>query len=500
MKQIVLDYTPFCTRAAYVEDGELLEFSVEKTSVRGLVGNIYKGKVENVLGGMKAAFVNIGLERNGFLYVGDSLVDSKGLHNAMPQKHFNISAGDTILCQVVKDQFGQKGARLTTDITLPGYYIVFLPTSDYIGVSRKIENVKRREYLEQYVKSICPVGMGAIIRTAAENASDIDIKREISRLAELWSKIEDDFKRAQEKSLVFEDASLFERALRETFSEDIDTVVVNDEMVAKQLEGKVGKAKIEVYNGARNIMAHFNLSSQINHLCDHNVVMPNGAYIVIDKTEALTVIDVNTGKYVGTTDLEDTVYKTNLSAAECIAKQLRLRNISGIVIIDFIDMQRQEHRDAVIEKLKEALKHDRQKTATIGMTSLGLVELTRKKTRLPVDDFMLQPHKDCQGGFVISSEHLAFMLRDELVDFIIANRCDEAYVGLNPEIFATAIETKIMQRQISTVWKNKKIYLYCEDVARDKFDISTKAPENTPIDMILLGVNDEQTEEQPADN
>ncbi len=495
MKQLILDYTPYCTRAAYVEDGELLEFHVEKTSVRGLVGNVYKGKVENVLGGMKAAFVNIGLERNGFLYVGDSLVDNKGLHNAIPQKHFNISAGDIIMCQVVKEQFGQKGARLTTDITLPGYYIVLLPTSEYIGVSRKIENVKRREYLEQFVKSVCPSGMGCIIRTAAGSASDNDIRQEIEHLAKLWNKIEQDFAKAQEKSLVFEDASLFERALRETFSEDLDSVVVNDELVAKQLEGKVGRAKIEVYSGARNIMAHFNLSAQINHLCDHNVIMPNGAYIVIDKTEALTVIDVNTGKYVGTTDLEDTVFKTNLCAAESIAKQLRLRNISGIVIIDFIDMQLQEHRDAVIEKLKEALKHDRQKTATVGMTSLGLVELTRKKTRLPVDDFMLQPHKDCQGGFVISDAHLTFMLRDELVDFIIANKCDEAYVGLNPDIFATAIETSIMQRQISTVWKNKKIYLYSADVARDKFLISEKAPEITPSDMILLGVADEQDAE-----
>lgn len=487
MKQLILDYTPFCTRAALVEDGEMIDFAVEKASVRGIVGNIYKGKVENVLSGMKAAFVNVGLERNGFLYVGESLVDSNGLQNAMPKKCFNVSAGDIIMCQIVKEQFGQKGARLTTDITLPGYYLVLLPTSEFIGVSRKIENTKRREYLEQYVKSLCPKGMGCIIRSAADKANDDDLSTEIKRLECLWKKIEEDFSKAQEKTLVFEEASLFERALRDTFSEDIDKVVINDEMVAEKLKGKVGNASIEIYKGERNIMAYYNLSSQINHLCDHNVVMENGAYIVIDKTEALTVIDVNTGKYVGTDNLEDTVFKTNVLAAECIAKQLRLRNISGIVIIDFIDMQMQEHRDAVLETLKAALKHDRMKTSTVGMTSLGLVELTRKKTRLPVDDFMLQPCKNCAGGFVMSDSQLIFMLRDELVDFMIASKSEEAYVGLHPDIYRTAIESNIMQRQISTVWRKKHIYIYAdENIRREKFVIGAQSPQSLPANAVLL--------------
>lgn len=487
MKQLILDYTPFCTRAALVENGEMIDFSVEKASVRGCVGNIYKGRVENVLSGMKAAFVNLGLDRNGFLYVGDSLVDSRGLQNAMPKKCFNVSAGDIIMCQIVKEQFGQKGARLTTDVTLPGYYIVLLPTSEFIGVSRKIENTKRREYLEQYVKSLCPKGMGCIIRSAADKAKDDDLSNEMIRLVRLWEKVEEDFVKAQEKSLVFEEASLFERALRDTFSEDVDKVVINDEMVAETLRGKVGNASIEVYKGERNIMAYYNLSSQINHLCDHNVFMENGAYIVIDKTEALTVIDVNTGKYVGTDNLEDTVFKTNILAAECIAKQLRLRNISGIVVIDFIDMQLQEHRDAVLETLKNALKHDRMKTSTVGMTSLGLVELTRKKTRLPVDDFMLQPCKNCAGGFVISDAQLIFMLRDELVDFMIASKCEEVYVGLHPEIYCAAIESNIMQRQISTVWREKHIYVYAdENIRREKFEISAQKPHSLPANAVVL--------------
>lgn len=487
MKQLILDYTPYCTRAALVEDGELIDFGVEKASVRGIVGNIYKGKVENVLSGMKAAFVNIGLERNGFLYVGDSLVDGKALSNVMPKKSLSVSPGDIIMCQVVKDQFGQKGARLTTDISLPGYYLVLLPTSTFIGVSRKIENVTRHNYLEQFVKSICPEGMGCIIRSAADRASDEDLLHEMKRLHDLWLSIVKDYQCAREKSVVFEEASLFERALRDTYSEDVDVVVTNDKMICDKLCGKVGNAKIELYEAERNIMAHFNISSQINRLYERNVVMDNGAYLVIDKTEALTVIDVNTGKFVGGSDLEDTVYKTNLLAAECIAKQLILRNISGIIIIDFIDMQLEEHRNSVLETLKNALKRDRMKTSSVEMTSLGLVELTRKKKQLPVVDFMLQPCPECMCGFVISDTQLVFMLRDELVDYIIASRCDEVYVGLHKDIYDMTIESNILQRQISTSWKDKKIVIYHDgDIKREKFVISKTAPAHLPANAIVL--------------
>lgn len=487
MKQLILDYTPYCTRAALVDDGELIDFAVERAAVRGIVGNIYKGKVENVLGGMKAAFVNIGLERNGFLYVGDSLVDSKQLQNVMPKKGLNVSAGDVIMCQVVKEQFGQKGARLTTDISIPGYYLVYLPVSGFIGVSRKIDNPERREYLEDLVKAVCPQNTGFIIRSAADKASDDDIINEAQELFERWTRVKNDYRQAQEKSIIFEEASLFERAIRDTFSEDVDKVIVNDALVASKLDGKVGNAAIEMYAGERNIMSHFNLSTQINHLCDHRVQMENGAYIVIDKTEALTVIDVNTGRYVGDKNLEDTVFKTNLAAAECIAKQLRLRNISGIVVIDFIDMQSEEHRLAVVDALKEHLKHDRMKTSAVSMTELGLVQLTRKKTRLPIEDFMLQPCEDCDGGFVISDIQLTFMLRDELVDFMISRKCDEAYVGLHPKIFETVFESNIMMRQITSAWSKKKIYLYADDtIRREKFVMSETRPDELPAVVRLL--------------
>ncbi len=484
MKQLILDYTPYCTRVALVEDGEMIDFSVERASARGLVGNIYKGKVENVISGMKAAFVNIGLERNGFLYMGESRVDKTMLQSLPPNRNASeVSAGDIIMCQVTKDMFGQKGPRLTTDVTLPGYYLVLLTNSNFIGISRKIEDDKRREYLEQLVKSLCPPDKGFIIRSAADRATDAEIEKEAAKLLALWDKIERQYVQTHAACMVFEEASLFERALRDTFSEDIDKIVVDDEMIANRLQGKVGRAEIELYTGERNIMSHFGLSTQINHLCDHVVNMPGGSYIVIDKTEALTVIDVNTGRYVGGSNLEDTVFKTNLVAARCIARQLRIRNISGIVIIDFIDMVDPAHREAVVEELKNALKHDRLKTATVGMTPLGLVELTRKKTRLPMDDFMLQPCKDCSGGFVISDAQLVFMLRDQLVDYMLATGADCAYVGVHPDVYKTVFESNIMHRNITRSWLDKQIFIYADDsLRRERFEFSLKKPGfDTPV-------------------
>lgn len=327
------------------------------------------------------------------------------------------------------------------------------------------------------MSSICPEGMGYIIRTAADKASDEDLLSEMNTLKERWGQIRKDYAAAPEGTLVFEEASLFERAVRETMYEDVDEVVTNDATVVKKLSGKIGKPVV-LYEGERNIMKYYGVSAQINHLCDRKVWLQNGAYLVIDKTEALTSIDVNTGKFVGTSHLEDTVYRTNLAAAESIAVQLRLRNISGIVIIDFIDMTVEEHRQSVLETLKEALKRDRMKTSTIGFTSLGLVELTRKKTRAPLDEFMLQPCKECAGGFVISDSQLAFMLRDDLVDFIIENKCDVVYVGTHSDVFDMVFESGIMNRQLENAWANKQIYFYADDsIAREKWQISKDKPE-----------------------
>lgn len=456
MKKLIIDYTPFCTRAALVEDGEMIDFSVERSSGKGLVGNIYKGKVENVIGGMQACFVNIGQERNGFLYTGD------GENGAKAPTKKNASAGDFIMCQVVKEPYGQKGARLTTEITLPGFYVVLMPVSDFIGISRKIEDPKRRAYLEKVMSALLPVGMGCIVRSAADKTGIGTIKAELDTLLERWDKIKKDYANAREGDLIFEEASLLKRALRDTFNEDWDQVIVNDGNVAKRLEKELNGLKCEVYTGAKNIMTHFGIAEQINHLCDRKVNVEGGAYIVIDKTEALTVVDVNTGSFVGTSHLEDTVFKTNLAAAECIARQLRIRNISGIVVIDFIDMVQPEHKQAVIEALRNALKKDRLKTSTVGMTPLGLVELTRKKSRLPLDEFMLEPCDKCVGGSRISDAQLAFMIRDALEEYVAENGTDAVYVVAHPDLVDVVFESDILAPRMQKDWKNKQIYFYTD--------------------------------------
>lgn len=471
MKKLIIDYTPFCTRAALVEDGEVIDFSVERSSGKGLVGNIYKGKVENVIGGMQACFVNIGQERNGFLYTGD---DKNGARSTQKKA---ASAGDLIMCQVVKEPYAQKGARLTTDITLPGFFVVLMPVTDFIGISRKIEDPRRRAYLENTIKAMLPEGMGCIVRSAAEKTSMYTVKVEIENLIERWQKIKIDYANASEGELVFEEASLLKRALRDTFNEDWDQVVINDEKMAKSLEKEFANFKCEVYTGAKNIMTYFGVAEQINHACDRKVEVEGGAYIVIDRTEALTVIDVNTGSFVGTSHLEDTVFKANLAAAECIARQLRLRNISGIVVIDFIDMVDSKHKQAVIEALRNALKKDRLKTSAVGMTPLGIVELTRKKSRLPLDEFMLEPCDKCCGGARVSDLQLSFMLRDDLEEYVANSNPEQVYVAANAELIDAIFESNILAPRKQKDWQDKQIYFYSDDtLARDKWVFDDKKP------------------------
>ena len=448
MKRLFIDYNPYFVRAALAEDGELVEFGVEHVTARSHVGNIYRGKVENVLGGMKAAFVNIGLERNGFLYTGDGAEGER-----------KLSPGDEVMCQVVKEQLGAKGARLTTDVTLPGYTLVLLPTGGFRGVSRKIENDAGRARLEKLVSSVCPQEMGFIVRSAAVKATDEQILREFDNLMAMWKRICDDYAKASPASVVFREAQLLERVIRDNYSEEVDKIVVNEAFLAERLSARMQKVEVEYYSGQRNIFRHFGLSAQIDKLADRKVVMDGGAYLVIDRTEALTVIDVNTGKFVGSKNLEDTVFRTNLAAASEVARQLRARNISGIVIVDFIDMQTEEHRRAVVDKLRDGLRKDRLKTSAVSMTGLGLVELTRKRTQLSADTFMLDPCECCEGGFVVSATHLALKLRDEMTDFSLSGDYASIIARVHPCVMDRVFHYRVMAREAADIWKGKRVYL-----------------------------------------
>jgi len=477
MKRLILDYIPYCTRVALVDDGELVEFSVEKTAFRGIVGNIYKGQVKNTISGMKASFVDIGLQRNGFLQMGDSLVDPNALDTFRPQNNLKVSPGDIIMCQVVKDQFGTKGARLTTDISIPGNYLVILPNTSYIGISRKIENLSRREHLEKLIKSIAPENIGFIIRSAANDADDNELINEAKILESIWNDVQYKYNKASIASVVFEESSLVDRAIRDLINEKIDEIVVNDEALKEEIEKSSVKVDVKYFEGDEDIMTHYNITDQINHICDHKVNMDNGGSIVIDRTEALTVIDVNSGKFVSDLGLADSVYKTNLAAANCIAKQVRLRNISGIIIVDFIDMFNEQHKENVVEALKNALKKDRLKTTAVGMTELGLVEFTRKKTRLPIADYLLQDCEECLTGKRFSDTQIAFMLKDELYGFIKESKTNDIYITLNPDIYQIISESNMMAKLLIGSWKDKNIYINLDDtVGHSNYIIDTQMP------------------------
>ncbi len=465
MKRLFIDYNPLYVRVALSENGELVEYYVERSSIQGFVGNIYKGQVTNVLPGMKAAFVNIGRKKNGFLYVGESLVDKHGVTSRKKEekKSLNISAGDFVMCQVVKDEFGDKGANLTMEVSVAGRMLVMVPNSSFVGVSRKIEDSVRREYLEDLVKANAEDNTGYIVRTSASKADDEDIVKEMNELKEVWARVQENYNKAPEKGVIFKEANLLWRAIRDMLYDDIDEVLVNDEQIFEELSGKVGKAKLELYQGEENILTHFRLIKTIQKLGDRTVRMKNGAYIVIDKTEALTVIDVNTGKFVGGKDLEDTIFKTNLTAADEIAKQLRLRNIGGIVIIDFIDMTIQQHKDDVLERLKEALKKDKMKTTVVQFTSLGLVELTRKKSRLPIDTYLLRECPHCKHGFLMSFENNILCLREKITEKMMRERPQNLLVEVNSELADKIFESRLLSKECMTIWKGKRIYILKND-------------------------------------
>lgn len=264
-----------------------------------------------------------------------------------------------------------------------------------------------------------------------------------------------------------------ERAIRDNYAEEVDRIVVNEPLLAKRLSSRMTKIAVEYYAGKRNIFRHFGLSEQIDRLADRKVMLENGAYLVVDRTEALTVIDVNTGRFVGTHNLEDTVFRTNMTAAVQVAKVLRARNISGIVVVDFIDMQTEEHKRAVVDKLREELKKDRLKTSAVAMTGLGLVELTRKRTRLSADTFMLEPCESCQGGFVVSATHLALKLRDELTEYSLVNDFGSFIARVNPSVVERVFAYRVMARESAELWKGKRVYLIPDaSLARDEFVIS----------------------------
>ncbi len=454
-KEILVSVDIDETRAAVLEDGHLVEIFVERPVHQRVVGNIYKGKVENVLPGMQAAFVNIGLERNSFLYVDDALphkleVDGEkvgsGTRERLTIKDL-VRPGQEITVQVAKEPIGTKGARVTRHITLPGRYLVLMPHVDYIGVSRRIAEEKERERLKQLAAKVKPEGAGLIVRTVAEGANEEELAQDAAFLSRLWERIQNRVKGAPSPSLIHRDLGLVQRVVRDLFDDTVDQFIIDDReeyqraLEVLDLHAPQLKERLRLYTRTdQSLFDFYGVEMEIDKALKRRVWLKSGGYLVIDQTEALTSIDVNTGKYVGTTNLADTVFKTNLEAAKEIARQLRLRDIGGIIIIDFIDMEITEHKEQVLQTLENELKKDRTKANVLGLTRLGLVEMTRKKSRQNLDEAMMRPCPYCEGrGKTLSEETMARRVRAEIRRILKQSSSEALLMEVHPSVAALLI-------------------------------------------------------------
>lgn len=465
---IFIDVDSSNVRVAMTENNELAEFYIESSSKKKLVGNIYKGVVVNVLQGMQAAFVDIGLEKNAFLYVGDMIIDRSELENHVidiPEK-LTIKPGDEIMVQVVKDEVGTKGARISSNISLPARSVVMTPTLNFFGVSRKIQDEKVREKLLKLVQDHAPKGCGFIIRTVAPEISKREILSEIKSLYKLWEAINQKFKTARPRELIYTEGDLVFRTVRDMLNSNIEHIITNSKEVYDTISEHLVKSlsvcadKLELYTGKTDMFKSYGIRQKIDMLLDRKVWLKSGGYLIIDKTEALTVIDVNSGKYTGNgTLLEDTVFEVNLEAAVEIARQIRLRNIGGIVVIDFIDMELNEHKEKLLQVLEESLSRDRTKCKVLGMTRLGLVELTRKKVRNDISSYLQDECTMCHGsGRIYSTSSVADRIRTDLMDLFATLNPPAVTVTVNPEVM-TKVFTGAFSKECETIWAGKRIYM-----------------------------------------
>lgn len=407
LKEIILQGQAQQMRAAVLEDGELVEVHEEEGAFSHLVGNIYRGRVENVLPGMQAAFVDIGLEKNAFLYVADAVPPSldeeaKSKINPLPRVEQVLKPRQELLVQITKEPVGTKGARITTNITIPGRSTVLMPNTDYIGVSRRISDEEERTRLRETAKSICPQGMGVIIRTLAEKVEGKELEEDLKELIDLWHQITEKMPHVSVPGLVHEDVDLLSRMLREWVDGKVEALTVNQAGVAEGLRKTLSKLGHPAANHVHlvykdNLFDDYGVDEEIRKALRPKVWLKSGGYLVIQQTEALTVIDVNTGKYVGKSSLEHTVLHTNCEAAEEIGRQLRLRNYGGIIIIDFIDMILEEDQKEVLATLEKACSQDKIKCQIMGLTQLGLVEMTRKKVGQTLAVRYSKPCSNCDG-------------------------------------------------------------------------------------------------------
>lgn len=453
MKQeIIANCTPDETRVAVIEDGKLAEIGIERKETAKVVGNIYKGKVENVLPGISSAFVNIGLEKNAYLYISD-VIDQSGTQSENHSRHPSIDQlvkrGETMMVQVAKEAIGTKGVKISMDISLPGRFLVYLPFQTSIGISKNIEDEAERRRLKDRIEALRPKKGGFIARTEAEGIEERDLKREIRYLTRLWDNISKRYQNAPTPSLIHKDLGLTFQTVRDILSEDTVVFMIDSkqeqhevyefvQMLSPELSDRV-----KFFDSKTPIFEAFPVEKELESLLRPRMSLPSGGTIIIQEAESLCAIDVNTGKFTGKESQEETVTQTNIEAAEEVARQLRLRNIGGIIVIDFIDMRKAHNRQKVVEALYKATSRDRAKIKILPITRLGLVEMTRERKRESMLSTLCQACPECNGsGMVLSNESLFIRMKKEIIGLTSGRQQGKLRLVLHPDVVQYCQERK----------------------------------------------------------
>ena len=483
--ELLLNVTPSETRVAMIEGGTLQEIHIERDARRGIVGNIYKGRVSRVLPGMQAAFVDIGLEKAAFLHASDIVPHTECVAEN-EKKQFQVRdiselvrQGQDIVVQVVKDPLGTKGARLTTDITLPSRYLVFMPGASHVGVSQRIDSESERNRLKKVVSHYCDEHGGFIIRTAAEGADSNELAQDAAFLKRLWLKVLERRGKHKARTRLYGELCLSQRILRDFVGTELSKIQVDSRLEYENLKEFTSEYvpelsdKLELYEGDKPIFDMYDTENEIQRSLDRKVELKSGGYLIIDQTEAMTTVDINTGAFVGRRNLEETIFNTNVEATQAIARQLRLRNLGGIIIIDFIDMLSEDHRKRVLTSLESALEKDRVKTNINGFTQLGLVEMTRKRTRESIEHILCSSCPACEGrGSVKTVETVCYEILREIT------RVNRAYDADKFVVYAAAAVAEALEGDEShalaelEVFIGKQVKIQAEPLyIQEQFDV-----------------------------
>ena len=502
--EILINSRRYEVRIALVESGNLTEFHLQRPTEKGLMGNIYLGRVVRVLPGMQAAFVDIGLERTGFLYVDDIYVPPAEIQRLLNSSHQDretnpnrssdqaekhsvqglkiedlLSEGQEIMAQISKDPIGTKGARLTCQITLPGRNLVFIPQTDHIGISRKIEDEETRNSLRSLIEELRPDDVGFIVRTVAEKAPKEDVEADMEFLMLLWDEIRGRASTAKIPSLIYEDLDITLRSVRDLFTSDVDYLIIDDEKSYDTLMSFVNtftpklKNKISLYRGELPLFEAYGIDVEISKALEKKVWLRSGGYIIIENTEALTVIDVNTGRFVGKDNLNETIFKTNMEAAKEIAYQLRLRNIGGIIIIDFIDMEDEQHREELFNSFKESVKKDKSRINILKLSEFGLVQMTRKRHSENLNQMMCEPCHYCAGEGVLKSRRsICYEIFRKISRNSVKADGSAVTVRINPRIADMLLkEEELTVNQLEGDINKRLIIAPAKDLHIEKYEI-----------------------------